>query len=154
MVAKNQRQHRITKILENNVVTSQSQLVELLSDDGIIATQATVSRDLEELGAIKVRLSGRESVYAVPELPKDQTAPEEHLKRVMSDWVVEVTRSSVIVLLRTPPGCAHVVASALDRSQIKEILGTVAGDDTVMVIANEDSGGENLAQVLRVLAGL
>lgn len=153
-VAKNQRQHRIGRILENNVVTSQAQLVELLADEGIVATQATVSRDLEELGAIKVRVSGRESVYAVPELPKDQAAPEEHLKRVMSDWVVEVSTSSVIVLLRTPPGCAHVVASALDRSQMKEILGTVAGDDTVMVIANENLGGEAVADIMRQLAGL
>ena len=152
-MAKNQRQHRIGKILENNVVTSQAQLVELLAEEGIVATQATVSRDLEELGAIKVRVSGSDSVYAVPELPKDQAAPEEHLRRVMSDWVVEVTYSSVIVLLRTPPGCAHVVASALDRSQMKEILGTVAGDDTVMVIANEDLGGESVAGIMRLLAG-
>lgn len=153
-MAKNQRQHRISKILENNLVASQSQLVDLLALDGIVATQATVSRDLEELGAIKVRVSGGESVYAVPELPRDQTVPEEHLKRVMSDWVVEITHSSVIVLLRTPPGCAHVVASALDRSQMKEIIGTVGGDDTVMVIANEKFGGQSVADKLSDLAGL
>lgn len=153
-MAKNQRQHRISKILEDNLVTSQSQLVDLLAIDGIVATQATVSRDLEELGAIKVRVSGGESVYAVPELPKDQTVPEEHLKRVMSDWVVEVTYSSVIVLLRTPPGCAHVVASALDRSHMREIIGTVGGDDTVMVIASEKYGGQSVADKLSELAGL
>lgn len=153
-MAKNQRQHRIGRILENNLVTSQAQLVELLSADGIVATQATVSRDLEELGAIKVRVSGGESVYAVPELPKDQAAPEDHLRRVMADWVVEVSYSSVIVLLRTPPGCAHVVASALDRSQMREILGTVGGDDTVLVIAHESLGGEKVANLLRSMAGL
>ena len=60
----------------------------------------------------------------------------------------------MIVLLRTPPGCAHVVASALDRSQMKEFIGTVAGDDTVMVIANEDLGGESVATAMRLLAGL
>ncbi|MCL5076996.1 MAG: arginine repressor [Actinobacteria bacterium] len=153
-MAKNQRQHRIGKILENNLVTSQAQLVELLGAEGIVATQATVSRDLEELGAIKVRVSGGESVYAVPELPKDQSVPEDHLKRVMSDWVVEITFSSVIVLLRTPPGCAHVVASALDRSQMSEIIGTVGGDDTVMVIASEKVGGQLVADKLSRLAGL
>lgn len=153
-MAKNQRQHRIGRILENNAVTSQSQLVDLLAEEGIVATQATVSRDLEELGALKVRVSGGESVYAVPELPKDQTVPEEHLKRVMSDWVVEVSVSSVIVLLRTPPGCAHVVASALDRSQMKEILGTVGGDDTVLLIASEEFGGQFVAEMMRQLAGL
>lgn len=153
-MAKNQRQHRIGKILENNLVTSQAQLVELLGAEGMVATQATVSRDLEELGAIKVRVSGGESVYAVPELPRDQSVPEEHLKRVMSDWVVEITYSSVIVLLRTPPGCAHVVASALDRSQMTEIIGTVGGDDTVMVIASEKVGGQLVADKLSGLAGL
>lgn len=154
-MAKNQRQHRIGKILENDLVTSQAQLVELLAKEGVVATQATVSRDLEELGAIKVRVADGESVYAIPELPRAQTVPEDYLRRVMSDWVVEVAQSSVMVLLRTPPGCAHVVASALDRSQMKEIIGTVAGDDTVLVVASEDhGGGESVARIIRGLAGL
>ena len=82
----------------------------------MVATQATVSRDLDELGAVKVRVSGGETVYAIPELPKDRVSPEDHLRRVLSDWVVEVAHSANLVVLRTPPGSAHVIGSALDRA--------------------------------------
>jgi transcriptional regulator of arginine metabolism len=152
-LTKNQRQHRIIRLLDQQPVASQSQLVELLASDGVEATQATVSRDLEELGAIKVR-SGGESVYAIPDLPKDQIAPEVHLRRVMGDWVVEVSHSANIVVLRTPPGSAHVVASALDRAGLDEIIGTVAGDDTIMAVAAERIGGAKVAVRLAALAGL
>lgn len=153
-MAKTQRQHRIARLLEGNAVTSQVQLVELLADDGVVATQATVSRDLEELGAVKVRVPGGETVYAIPELPKDRVAPEEHLRRVLGDWVVEVAHSANLVVLRTPPGSAHVVASALDRAGLDDIIGTVAGDDTIMVVASERAGGSKVAERLSALAGL
>src|SRR5581483_4511183 len=122
--------------------------------DGVVATQATVSRDLEELGAIKVRAGGGESVYAIPELPKDQVAPEDHLRRVLGDWVVEVAHSGNLVVLRTPPGSAHVVGSALDRAGLDDIIGTVAGDDTVLVIVDEGMGGQAMAAQLRDVAGI
>lgn len=149
-----QRQHRIVQILEKSAVSSQQQLVELLAAAGVDATQATVSRDLEEIGAVKVRAAGGEPVYAVPDLPKDRVAPEEHLRRVLGDWVVEVAASANLVVVRTPPGSAHVVASALDRAGLPEILGTVAGDDTILVIAVEGVGGTRLAEQLGALAGL
>lgn len=148
------RQHRIVQILEKSAVSSQAQLVEMLAEAGVEATQATVSRDLEEIGAVKVRAAGGESVYAVPDLPKDRVAPEEHLRRVLGDWVVEVTSSTNLVIVRTPPGSAHVVASALDRAGLPEILGTVAGDDTIIVVAVEDVGGARLAERLSALSGL
>ncbi len=153
-LAKSQRQHRIARILEGNAVTSQPQLVELLSRDEVEATQATVSRDLEELGAVKVRVPGGESVYAIPELPRDQVAPEDHLRRVLADWAVEVVHSANVVVLRTPPGSAHVVGSALDRSGMDGVIGTVAGDDTVLVVASERAGGAEVARRLSALAGL
>jgi transcriptional regulator of arginine metabolism len=152
--SKTQRQHRVIQILEQNAVASQSQLVQLLADAGLDATQATVSRDLEEIGAVKVRAAGGESIYAVPELPKDRVAPGEHLRRVLGDWVVEVAASANLVVVRTPPGSAHVVASALDRASLPEIVGTVAGDDTIMVVASERVGGAKLARRLSSLAGL
>lgn len=148
------RQHRIVQILEKSAVNNQQQLVELLSETGVEATQATVSRDLEEIGAVKVRAAGGDSVYAVPDLPKDRVAPEEHLRRVMGDWVVEVSSSANLVIVRTPPGSAHVVASALDRAGLPEILGTVAGDDTILVVAVEAVGGTGLAERLAALSGL
>jgi transcriptional regulator of arginine metabolism len=153
-LAKTQRQHRIARLLEHESVSSQIQLVDLLAADGIVATQATVSRDLEELGAVKVRMGGGESVYAVPELPKDRIAPEDHLRRVLGDWAVEVAHSANLVVVRTPPGCAHVVASALDRAGMRGILGTVAGDDTILVVTSERVGGARVARELSGLAGL
>lgn len=148
------RQHRIVQILEKSPVSSQQQLVDLLARAGVEATQATVSRDLDEIGAVKVRAAGGESVYAVPDLPKDRVAPEEHLRRVLGDWVVEVSSSANLVVVRTPPGSAHVVASALDRAGLPEILGTVAGDDTILVIAVEEVGGPAVADRLSTLSGL
>ena len=153
-LSKNQRQHRIVLLIEQQAVTSQAQLVDLLAASGVLATQATVSRDLEEIGAVKVRAAGGESVYAVPELPKDRVAPEDHLRRVLGEWVVDVAASANLVVVRTPPGSAHVVASALDRAGLPEIIGTVAGDDTIMVVADERTGGAKLARRLSGLAGL
>ena len=153
-LAKTQRQHRVARLLESNAVSSQAQLVELLAADGVVATQATVSRDLEELGAVKVRVTGGESVYAIPELPRDQVAPQDHLERVLGDWVVEVAHSANLVVLRTPPGSAHVVGSALDRAGLEDVVGTVAGDDTVLVVASERSGGAEVARRLSSMAGL
>ena len=153
-MSKARRQHRISSLLEEQAVTSQTQLVELLEADDIVATQATVSRDLDELGAIKVRVPGGETVYAIPEHPVDRIAPQDHLRRVLGDWVADVASSGNIVMLRTPPGSAHVVASALDRAGIEDILGTVAGDDTLLVVAAESISGAALATRLRELAGL
>ncbi len=153
-LAKPQRQHRIARLLEQHAVSSQGQLVELLAADGVVATQATVSRDLEDMGAVKVRVPGGELVYAIPELPTEQFAPEDHLRRVFSDWVVDAASSLNLVVLRTPPGSAHVVASALDRARLEDVVGTVAGDDTIFVVASERVGGAALADRLRSLAGL
>ena len=151
---KAQRQHRIALLLGKHSVTSQPQLVELLSEEGIVATQTTVSRDLEDLGAVKVRVPGGETVYAIPEYEPDRLAPHDHLRRVLSEWVVEAAQSANLVVLRTPPGCAHVVASALDRSGLEVLLGTVSGDDTLLCVAAEKMGGEKMAKILRGLAGL
>lgn len=153
-LSKAQRQHRIARLLEHHTVTSQALLVELLAADGVAATQATVSRDLEDLGAVKVRMRGGEAAYAIPELPSEQLAPHEHLQRVLGEWVVEVAPSGNLVLLRTPPGSAHVVASALDRSGLDGVLGTVAGDDTLLVVVAEGRTGASMAEELAELAGL
>ena len=153
-LAKQQRQHRIATLLETETVTSQQQLVELLADAGVVATQATVSRDLEDMGAVKIRVRGGETAYALPELPTQRVAPEDHLRRVLSEWLVEVAVSGQVVVLRTPPGSAHVVGSAIDRAGLPDVLGSVAGDDTLMVIASEKAGGKKVANMFTELAGL
>lgn len=154
MSTKVARQAAIARIIGQRAVSSQPQLVELLQGEGIHATQATVSRDLEDLGAVKVRVPGGDTVYALPELAPQRVAPHEQLRRVMGEWVAEVNSSLNLVVIRTPPGCAHVVASALDRSGLHGVIGTVAGDDTVLVVADESVGGRGLADHLRQLAGL
>jgi transcriptional regulator of arginine metabolism len=153
-LGKPQRQHLVIRLIEQNVVHNQMELVDLLAAEGVVATQATVSRDLDDLGAIKVRVPGGDSAYAIPELPKEQVAPEDHLRRVFGDWVVEVAHSLNLVVLRTPPGSAHVVGSALDRAGLPTIIGTVAGDDTLIVVAAEEIGGRAVAAQLSDLAGL
>jgi len=150
---KAQRQHLVAKLLASHAVSSQEQLVDLLAGEGIVSTQATVSRDLADLGAIRVRAGDGEAIYAIPELPKEQRAPEDHLRRVFGEWVVEVAHAGNLVVLRTPPGSAHVVGSALDRSDLPDVLGTVAGDDTLIVVVRE-SAGPRAAKTLRDLAGL
>jgi transcriptional regulator of arginine metabolism len=149
-----QRQHRISRLLEEQAVSSQAQLVELLAADGIVATQATVSRDLEDLGAVKVRIPGGTMAYAIPEHAKQASAPDDHLRRVMGEFVVDVSYSGNLVLLRTPPGSAHVAGSALDRSGLSDVLGNVAGDDTVLVLCAEGADSKKVADQLASLAGL
>lgn len=153
-MSKTSRQHLIVRLLGEAPVASQGQLVELLADHEIDATQATVSRDLDDLGAIKVRVPGGDLVYAIPEHPNEQLAPSDHLRRILSDWVAEVGSSANTVVVRTPPGTAHVVASALDRSGLGGVLGTVAGDDTVLIVATESTTGSELATTIRDLAGI
>ncbi len=153
-MSKVQRQQAISRLIQQHEVTNQPQLVELLADEGIAATQATVSRDLDDLGAVKVRVPGGATVYAVPEFAPERVAPLDQLRRVMGEWVAEVTNSSNLVVVRTPPGCAHVVASALDRGGIEGLLGTVEGDDTMLCVATESVGGAELAATLRELAGI
>jgi transcriptional regulator of arginine metabolism len=153
-LGKTQRQHRIARLLEQQAIGSQQLLVELLAAEGVDATQATVSRDLEELGAQKVRLPGGETAYALPELPAQQIAPVDHLRRVLGEWAVDVAASHNLVVVRTPPGCAHVVASALDRSGLDGVVGTVAGDDTMLVVVGEDHSARDVAEHLASLAKL
>jgi transcriptional regulator of arginine metabolism len=153
-MSKVQRQQTIARLIEQHQVGNQPQLVELLAAEGITATQATVSRDLDDLGAVKVRVPGGATVYAVPEFAPERVAPLDQLRRVMGEWVAEVTHSGLLVVVRTPPGCAHVVASALDRSGLDGLLGTVAGDDTMFCVTTETVGGARLADTLRELAGI
>ena len=154
MTTKVQRQQSITRLISERDVTSQPQLMRLLKKSGIAATQATVSRDLEDLGAVKVRTAKGETAYAIPEFEPERIAPLEQLRRVLSEWVADIQVSHPLVIVRTPPGCAHVVASALDRSSIEGLVGTVAGDDTMFCVASEKFGAKKLAAHLSKLAGL
>ena len=104
MATKRQRQHIIKQLLAHNLVSSQDQLIDLLKEERIEATQATVSRDLDELGSVNVRVSGGTMVYAIPELPSEHHVHEDHLKRVLGEWVVGIGVSKNIVMLKHPQG--------------------------------------------------
>ncbi len=153
-MTKTQRQHRIGELIEREVIATAAQLVTRLQGEGITATQATVTRDLQELGTIKVRDEHGSRRIVLAGASKMSSPPLDHLRRMMGEWVVSVASSANLVVLRTPPGCAHVVASALDRSALDGVLGSVAGDDTLLVIASDEHGGGALARKFRELAGL
>lgn len=153
-LGKPQRQHRMRRIIEEQPVSNQAQLLALLESEGVVTTQATVSRDLEELGAVKIRIPGGTTAYAIPEYAKDRGASDDHLRRLMGEFVVEVSHGGNIVVLRTPPGSAHVVASALDRAALTGVLGTVAGDDTVLVVIADGVASAESASQFAAMAGL
>lgn len=151
---KAQRQHRITELIQAEALGSQHALIERLAADGIEVTQATVSRDLEDIGAVKVRIPGGHLVYGVPEHANQRVAPDDHVRRVLGEFVVDVVASANLVIVRTPPGSAHVVASAIDRGGVEGVLGSVAGDDTILVVASPNTTGEALAHHFMQLAGI
>jgi transcriptional regulator of arginine metabolism len=154
------RHQRIVDILGRTEVRSQTQLLDLLATDGIEVTQATLSRDLVEVGAVKVR-SGKALVYAVPGEGGDRTARpaqgsgevSSRLRRVCAELLVTAEPSHNLVVLRTPPGAASFLASAIDHADLDGLLGTIAGDDTIMAITTGAAASKRLATYLLALAG-
>lgn len=154
------RHRRIVDILNRQPVRSQSQLAKLLFDDGLSVTQATLSRDLDELGAVKIRNASGELIYAVPseggfrtpQAPLGESAKEERMARLAGELLISAEASANLVVLRTPPGAAQFLASAIDQAELHDVLGTIAGDDTLMLISREPTGGQALAEHLLNLA--
>jgi transcriptional regulator of arginine metabolism len=146
---KAQRQRRIVQLLRHRRVSSQEELARLLRRNGEQVTQATLSRDLEELGAVKLRENGG-VVYRMPEEPPSN---EERLRHIMQEFALDVEPSGNLVLVKTPPAGAGAVARAIDTAGLREIAGTIAGDDTVMVVCREGVAGSRVARTLRTLAG-
>lgn len=153
------RQARIAALIGSRPVHSQSELGRLLGAEGIDVTQATLSRDLDEMGAVKVRRTGTGTVYAVadespgPVLRALADAGDGRISRLAAELLVSVEASANLVVARTPPGGAHLLASAIDRADLDGILGTVAGDDTVLVVTRDPKGGATFADRLRRMAG-
>jgi transcriptional regulator of arginine metabolism len=154
------RHRRIVDILNRQPVRSQSQLAKLLADDGLTVTQATLSRDLDELNAVKIRNNDGDLIYAVPSeggfrtprAPLGESAKEERMRRLSAELLISAEASANLVVLRTPPGAAQFLASAFDKSEMPDVLGTIAGDDTVLVIGREPDGGDELARRFLALA--
>jgi transcriptional regulator of arginine metabolism len=144
------RHRRIVRLLRRQAVTSQAELAALLRAHGEPVTQATLSRDLEELGAFKARQPDGRVAYRLPDEPPQNG---EHLKRMLVEFVSEVDTSGPLVVLRTPPGCAQPVARAIDTGEVKDVIATVAGDDTVLVVCREGVAGGTVARRLETMAG-
>jgi transcriptional regulator of arginine metabolism len=153
------RHQRIAEILNRQPVRSQAELARLLVEDGIAVTQGTLSRDLDELGAVRVRGADGSLVYALPgeggdRTPRagEQAAIDARLVRVCEEILVSARASANLVVLRTPPGAAQYLASAIDHAAHPALLGTIAGDDTVLVITTEPDGGDAVAAWFLALA--
>ncbi len=151
-ITKTARQARIIAILEQYPVRSQSDLAELLATEQVQVTQGTLSRDLVEIGALRVRGQDGHLVYAVPADGGDRTPQvgefatfESRLTRLCSEVLVSAEASANLVVLRTPPGAAQYFASAIDRVAWDSILGTIAGDDTILLITRDPLGGDAIA---------
>ena len=157
---KNARHRRIVELVTHREVRSQTELADLLAESGVRVTQATLSRDLVELDAIKIRTQSGALVYAVPAEGGDRrpTAPGEtaaaghRLARLCSELLVSADASGNLAVLRTPPGAAQFLASAFDKAELPDLLGTIAGDDTVLVISRDPAGGDALARRILALA--
>ncbi|GAB3212237.1 arginine repressor [Marinactinospora thermotolerans] len=158
------RHARITEVLTKNDVRSQSELAKLLAESGVQVTQATLSRDLDELGAVKLRTVDGSLVYVLPGEGGERLqrarpdnldlghVSNSRLTRLAEDLLVSAESSANMVIVRTPPGAAQYLASAIDHTDIPAILGTIAGDDTILVISRDPQGGEELASALLRLA--
>jgi len=151
---KRARQHRIVEILGRHDIHAQTELAQLLAAAGVAVTQATLSRDLVELGAVKVRTSTGALVYAVPGEGGDRTpqageaaAFEARLARLCQELLVSAEGSANLAILRTPPGAAQYLASAVDHAALAPVMGTIAGDDTVLVVSREADGAPALARL-------
>ncbi len=159
-MTKSARQRKIVDVLESTPIRSQTELADRLADAGVSVTQATLSRDLLDLDAVKVRTPDGALVYAVPaeggdrtpRMSRESSASGARLARLAGDLLVSADSSANLVVLRTPPGGAQFLASALDRADLAGVLGTIAGDDTVLVIGREPDG-DTLARRLLDLAG-
>jgi transcriptional regulator of arginine metabolism len=139
------RRSKAISLIKAGVVHSQSDLVKLLKKAGFDVTQATASRDLEEVGAVRSRNESGELVYQIG------TSADGAISKSMplpSDLILSVESSGNLAVVRTPPGGAQFLASSLDNSGIKSIIGTIAGDDTVLVVSKKSNGGADLAKEL------
>jgi transcriptional regulator of arginine metabolism len=148
---KERRQRTIADLIRSHALASQEELAERLGSLGYAVTQATISRDLEQLGAVKVRRDGQLG-YALPEQVREAPAPQ--LAAVLRDWVRSVEPAANLVVIKTPPGSAHLVGVVLDQSALREVVGTICGDDTIFAACRSGAEAAELAAKLEAAISL
>ena len=149
---RSERQRAIVDMLREGSARTQEDVATRLAEAGYDVTQATVARDLEQVGAVKVKREGKLG-YSLPEKLGDRNWPVDRLKRIFAEWVQAVETSGSMVVVRTPPGSAHLVALAVDQAKLPEVVGTIAGDDALFIAVRSTLPTEPLAQRLRDLMG-
>lgn len=151
---KTARQARIVELITHHTVGSQAELAQLLAQEGVQVTQGTLSKDLVDVGAIRVRQGDGEFGYALlaGERPGDSNAANLRLSRLCAELLVSAEGSANLAVLRTPPGAAQFFASAIDQVAWPAVLGTIAGDDTLAVITRDPVGGAKLAEAMLAMS--
>ena len=147
--SKERRQRAIADLIRDQVLASQEEVAARLAALGFEVTQATVSRDLEQIGALKVRRDGRIG-YAL-QLNAAAREPS-RLAAVLRDWVRSIDAAAAVVVLKTPPGSAHLVGVALDEAALPGIVGTICGDDTIFAACRSAADAEGVAEQLKAMA--
>ena len=144
------RQRAIAEMLREGPVRSQDDIAARLASAGFAVTQATVSRDLEQIGAVKVKRGGALG-YSLPDQLGGSDWAAGRLQRIFAEWVISVEPAGSLIVLKTPPGSAHLVALALDQAKLSESAGTIAGDDTLFVAISNNADLDDVTERLRTL---
>lgn len=147
--AKDQRQRAIADLIRSSVITSQQDLAEQLSGRGFEATQATISRDLEQIGAIKARRSGQLAYSLAADAAE---IPGPRYETLLREYARTIQPATNLVVIKTPPGTAHLIGVALDHTQVPEIVGTICGDDTIFIACHTPAEAQALGNRLRTIA--
>jgi transcriptional regulator of arginine metabolism len=142
------RQRLISELLRSRPVASQEALLASLRDKGFEVTQATVSRDLDQLGAVKLRRGGVIS-YALPDEMPTGARSERRLRAILDEWVRSVEAVGQLVVIRTPPGSAHLVGVAIDQAKLADVAGTICGDDTIFLAVRDPARAGVVAALLQ-----
>ena len=142
------RRRAVADLIRSGVLTSQDALVARLRDQGFAVTQATVSRDLDQLGAVKIRKGGAVG-YVLPDALGDSDWAGRRLSGLVAEWARSIEPAGNLVIIRTPPGLAHVIGVALDQAELPDVVGTISGDDTIFVATRAAAKAFILAKRLR-----
>jgi len=150
--ARSRRRKAIADLIRAEPLGSQEEVTARLAQLGFAVTQATVSRDLDQVGAVKVRRGGA-LAYSLPDQIGGSDWAAARLQRILSDWVVSIEAAGNLLVMKTPPGSAHLVGLALDQAKLDEVAGTICGDDTLFVALKDGLVASTMADRLRTLSG-
>ena len=149
--ARIKRQKAIADLIRAEALGSQEEVTARLSAQGFQVTQGTVSRDLDQMGALKVKRGGALR-YALPGDDGESDWAAARLGRILSEWVLSIEAAGNLLVMRTPPGSAHLVGLALDQAKLPEVAGTICGDDTIFVALRDEVVAGAMASQLKTLS--